>query len=90
MFCCCINERSQYAEKGTSSFTSELFARLKGSGYFGICYKKNDDLFVVKGDTVFFRGAGEILALRFVGTVGFLIVLTPGLLEGAQGENEAE
>jgi len=32
-------------------------------------------LVVVKRDAVFFRGAREILALGFVGTVGFLVIL---------------
>lgn len=50
-FCCCINEGSQYAEKSMADFTSELFASLKGSDSFGICYK--NDLFVVKRDTIF-------------------------------------
>lgn len=33
-------------KKTLPGFMSEVLARLKGSGYFGICYK-NDDLFVV-------------------------------------------
>lgn len=73
-----------------AGFASELFAGLKGSGYFGVCYKKMMLCLLSRGILFFFRGAKEILALGFVGTVGFLIVLTPGLLEGARGENKAE
>lgn len=43
-------------KKTLPGFMSEVLACLKGSGYFGICYK-NDDLFVVRrGITSFSKG----------------------------------
>lgn len=45
-------------KKTLPGFTSELLARLKGSGYFGICYK-NDGLFVVRRDITSFSKGQE-------------------------------